>query len=97
MDLENYIKVLDLCASRDIPYSGIYFPLYGYLIENKINSYLSSLFSGMIAAFTCTPMDVIKTCVQVKIKSNTLNISTKQIFIDLIKNSRIQGLFRGWY
>lgn len=62
-------KGSSLCLMRDIPFSAIYFPTYGYL--RKImpqDSQLSILFGGTVAAlpaaFLVTPLDVIKTRIQ---------------------------------
>lgn len=79
-----------LCASRDIPFSGIYFPLYDFLSRNYTNNYISSLIAGSFSAFACTPMDVIKTRVQYK-----LNISSKEIIKELIKIEGLKGFFKG--
>lgn len=83
-------KGVGLCALRDIPFSGIYFPLYHFLSTNFTNSYISSLISGSIAAFACTPMDVIKTRVQHK-----LNVSYREVIKELIKNEGYVGFFKG--
>lgn len=72
--IKGLYKGFGLCALRDIPFSGIYFPLYDYLSKNFFNTYISSLIAASTAAFACTPMDVIKTRVQYK-----LNISWKQV------------------
>jgi solute carrier family 25 (mitochondrial aspartate/glutamate transporter), member 12/13 len=83
-------KGLGFCALRDIPFSGIYFPLYHILSNDICNTYLSSLISGSIAAFSCTPMDIIKTRIQYK-----LNVSYKEIIKELIKNEGLAGFFKG--
>lgn len=51
---------------------------------------MSSLIAGSVAAFTCTPMDVIKTRVQYR-----LNTSPKEIIKELIKNDGLKGFFKG--
>ncbi|CAH1175666.1 unnamed protein product [Phaedon cochleariae] len=62
------------CFLRDVPFSGIYFPVYAhtkakFADENGYNTPLSLLAAGMIAgmpaAALCTPADVIKTRLQV--------------------------------
>ena len=83
-------KGVGLCALRDIPFSGIYFPLYGLLLANFTNTYISSLVAGSIAAFICTPMDVIKTRVQYK-----LNNSIQEITRELIQTNGFRGFFKG--
>lgn len=83
-------KGVGLCASRDIPFSGIYFPLYHFLMSNYTNTYIASLIAGSIAAFSCTPMDVIKTRVQCN-----LNMSCGELFKESIKKEGIKCMFRG--
>lgn len=83
-------KGVGICASRDIPFSGIYFPLYDLLSKNYTNTYISSLIAGSTAAFACTPMDVIKTRVQYK-----LNVSWNQIIKELIEKEGVKGFFKG--
>lgn len=83
-------KGVGLCVCRDIPFSGIYFPLYDLLSTNYMNNYLSSLIAGSIAAFTCTPIDVIKTRIQYR-----LNISPKDIIKELIEKDGLKGFFKG--
>ncbi|XP_050504579.1 calcium-binding mitochondrial carrier protein Aralar1 isoform X3 [Diabrotica virgifera virgifera] len=66
------------CFLRDIPFSGIYFPVYAhtkakFADENGYNSPLTLLSAGMIAgmpaAALVTPADVIKTRLQVVARS----------------------------
>ena len=84
-------KGASICAMRDIPFSGIYFPLYSKLSTNtNINTYQASLFSGMIAAFLCTPMDVIKTKIQYELNSTPI-----VIFNSIINCNGYKGLFKG--
>lgn len=88
--LKGLYKGVGICACRDIPFSSIYFPLYNFISTNIFNPYISSLIAGSIAAYTCTPMDVIKTRVQYR-----LNISVREIFNEIIVQEGIRGFFKG--
>lgn len=56
---------------RDVPYNVIFFPLYSYLRErwggeaNVLGTFAAGCIAGALAAGTCTPMDVMKTRIQV--------------------------------
>lgn len=89
--VHNIYKGAGICAMRDIPFSGIYFPLYSTLNERLyLDTYKSSLISGMVAAFSCTPFDVIKTRTQYE-----LNLKPIQVLNKLIMNEGPTALFRG--
>jgi solute carrier family 25 aspartate/glutamate transporter 12/13 len=87
--IKNIYKGVGVCAMRDVPFSAIYFPLYSFL-TNYTDTYKSSLISGMTAAFTCTPMDVIKTRVQYE-----LNITPSQALYKLLEKEGFSALFKG--
>ena len=89
--IKNLYRGATLCMTRDIPFSGIYFPIYSILLNKyKISDYMAGLISGMIAAISVTPMDSIKTQVQYKLNSNP-----KDIIYDIIKTKNYKILFRG--
>jgi len=80
-----------LCFMRDVPFSGIYFPMYSYLNSTQgWNMYYSSLLSGAVAAYCCTPMDVVKTRVQAN-----LNAEIIPTFTNLVKTEGVIALFKG--
>ena len=76
----NVYRGSSLCFMRDIPFSGIYFPLNNYIDKKINNNYISSLTSGMISAYLCTPMDMIKT----RIQSN-MKLTKKEVIIERIE------------
>jgi solute carrier family 25 aspartate/glutamate transporter 12/13 len=88
--IKGLYKGVVICAMRDIPFSGIYFPLYNLLSTKFTNTYVSSLVAGGIAAFICTPMDVIKTRLQYK-----LSISYGEIIKELVKKEGFRGFYKG--
>mmetsp|Transcript_10153 Transcript_10153/g.32875 ORF Transcript_10153/g.32875 Transcript_10153/m.32875 type:complete len:168 (-) Transcript_10153:212-715(-) len=68
-------KGSSMCLARDIPFSAIYFPSFAYLKDyfaDPITGHTSAIFlllagavAGIPAAYMTTPMDVIKTRLQV--------------------------------
>eukprot|EP01103_Thecamoeba_quadrilineata_P000398 TRINITY_DN10338_c0_g1_i1.p1 TRINITY_DN10338_c0_g1~~TRINITY_DN10338_c0_g1_i1.p1 ORF type:complete len:587 (-),score=82.74 TRINITY_DN10338_c0_g1_i1:17-1777(-) len=70
--LRGMYKGASACFARDIPFSGIYFPVYAFLkdsFKDKFNSFTTyfaaATVAGMAAAGLTTPADVVKTRLQV--------------------------------
>jgi hypothetical protein len=95
-------KGASACFIRDIPFSGIYFPVYAickdiFSIESNYMGYFNVLLSGsiagMISASITTPADVIKTRLQAK------NSSEYKGLVDclhkVISNEGYKALFKG--
>lgn len=88
------------CMMRDIPFSGIYFPLYSYLrnklmIDNKVttfNQILVGTVSGICASSITTPADVIKTRLQIHSEKYK---GIKDCYFKMVKNEGYRGLFKG--
>lgn len=84
------------CFLRDIPFSGIYFPLYWYLKEKEnLNPFLAGTLAGAPAAFACTPADVIKTRMQTLIKQNLSNNNLIQVAQSIYKNEGFAAFWKG--
>lgn len=71
--VQNLYKGASMCLMRDIPFSSIYFPIYGFLKtyltrdmgwSEKAAYFTSGMLAGIPAAFLVTPADVIKTRIQ---------------------------------
>lgn len=84
LGLRNLYKGASACFLRDIPFSGIYFPVYAhcklhFASENGHNSpgslLVSAVIAGVPAAYLVTPADVIKTRLQVSARSGQTTYS----------------------
>ncbi|XP_015793570.1 calcium-binding mitochondrial carrier protein Aralar1 isoform X2 [Tetranychus urticae] len=84
LGLRNLYKGASACFLRDIPFSGIYFPVYAHCKlhfagENGHNSpgslLVSAVIAGVPAAYLVTPADVIKTRLQVSARSGQTTYS----------------------
>ncbi len=91
----NIYKGIGACFLRDIPFSGIYFPLYWYLKEKqKFNSFAAGTVAGIPAALLCTPADVLKTRVQTYSNTNS-NSNIINLTKSIIKNEGYGALWKG--
>jgi solute carrier family 25 (mitochondrial aspartate/glutamate transporter), member 12/13 len=95
------------CLARDVPFSGIYFPAYAAAKKALVNEeegeklkpyhlLLAGAIAGVPAAYLSTPMDVIKTRLQVVARSGETTYDG--IFDAWSKISREEGpraLFKG--
>jgi solute carrier family 25 aspartate/glutamate transporter 12/13 len=89
--LNNLYKGASSCFLRDIPFSGIYFPLYWFLKENY-NPFIAGTLAAAPAALLCTPADVIKTRIQT-INNKNNNNKIIHIISSIYKN---EGFFAFW-
>jgi len=90
---------------RDVPFSAIYFTLYGNLKAHNrdANGHISfwtlfgcSGFAGMIAAASVTPADVIKTRLQVKTEEGAVKYKgIADCFSRIVKEEGPRALFKG--
>jgi len=84
------------CFLRDIPFSGIYFPLYWHLKEKEnLNPFVAGTIAGAPAAFACTPADVIKTRMQTLIKQNQTSSNLINVTKSIYKNEGLSAFFKG--
>ena len=100
-------------VSREIPFSGLQFPLYEWfkrlqikflakrqgIQENEVklnfwNNALNGWLAGSISGYIVTPIDVIKTR-RMTHDLNSKAISSREIFVKILKEDGIPGLYRG--
>lgn len=98
-NLTSLYKGASACFLRDIPFSGIYFPLYWFLKEKEnYNPFLAGTIAGAPAALLCTPADVIKTRIQTINKTNKTNKTNNKIInttISIYKNEGFTAFWKG--
>ncbi len=84
------------CFLRDIPFSGLYFPLYWYLKEKQqLNPFYAGTLAGAPAAFLCTPADVIKTRMQTLRKSSVEPVEMIPTIDTIIKEEGFLAFWKG--
>jgi solute carrier family 25 aspartate/glutamate transporter 12/13 len=93
INLSCLYKGASACFLRDIPFSGIYFPLYWFLKEKENhNPFLAGTLAAAPAALLCTPADVIKTRIQTINK--TINNNNNNTFL-IYKNEGFTAFWKG--
>ena len=103
LKLKGLYKGSGACMMRDIPFSGIYFPLYSYLKNkfsnnNKItntNQMIVGTLAGACAAGATTPADVIKTRLQVNITKSSKRSGIVKCYKNIVKYEGYSSLFKG--
>jgi solute carrier family 25 (mitochondrial aspartate/glutamate transporter), member 12/13 len=98
-------KGASACFLRDIPFSGIYFPLYGNLKKmlkkdgQEIGAFevlTAGSLAGAVAASMTTPIDVVKTRLQVQARQGQETYSNiLDCFIKIGKNEGWRAFWKG--
>ena len=92
--INNLYKGAGACFLRDIPFSGIYFPLYWILKEKEnYNPFIAGTLAAAPAALLCTPADVIKTRIQTI--NNNNNNKIIHIISSIYKNEGFYAFWKG--
>lgn len=101
-------KGVSACLLRDIPFSGIYFPVYAHLKKDFFHEghngkklsipelLVSGAIAGIPAAFLVTPADVIKTRLQVQARKGEQTYSgIRDAFVKILREEGPSAFFKG--
>lgn len=99
-------KGASACFLRDIPFSGLFFPLFGKLKQTfkepedknagPWQTLLAGTIAGAVAASSTTPIDVVKTRLQVAArKGQDTYANILDCFIKIAKNEGWKAFFKG--
>jgi len=97
-NLKSLYKGASACFLRDIPFGGIYFPLYWLLKEKEnYNPFFAGILAAAPASLLCTPADVIKTRIQTINKTNNIKTNNKifNIVFSIYKNEGFTAFCKG--
>jgi solute carrier family 25 aspartate/glutamate transporter 12/13 len=106
LGISGLYKGASACFLRDIPFSALYFPLYGKFkkmlrkdgekVDGPMNILLAGSAAGAIAASSTTPIDVVKTRLQVQArKGQETYANILDCFIKIGKQEGWKAFFKG--
>lgn len=105
LGISGLYKGAGACLLRDVPFSGIYFPLYAkmkgeFASEGGVTGWAGLLLAGAVAgapaASLTTPADVIKTRLQVKArKGETVYLGIRDCFLKVYAQEGPTAFFKG--
>ncbi|GAQ90346.1 Mitochondrial substrate carrier family protein [Klebsormidium nitens] len=81
---------------RDIPYSAMFFGIYVYLKQAfPEQPFVAAGLAAVPAAFLCTPMDVVKTRIQMERSEGEEDLAYWETLAKIVKDEGPQALFAG--